>query len=272
VRDYKGIFERVESSLLDQARSREHAQAALDRCKHVGGMRFSDEECYRKLVHIIYYAGFTANTVTQKIPTIDKWFPSFPVVAEYDDAKVKQILADPDMIKFEAKARACVVNARGFKEVIKKYGSFHNYVASFHARDSGENWLQLKNDLRARFSRMGLITPYHFMMDIGLPVMKPDIVVSRIFYRLGLIPREQIKNDSDAEAVVRQGEQFAAATGHPIRYIDIVFVCYGQVRSMDIGLERGVCLGDRLGPRCNVCRATNECEYFKRQRAAGLSR
>jgi DNA-3-methyladenine glycosylase I len=99
------------------------------------------------------------------------------------------------------------------------------------------------------------------MMDIGLPVMKPDRVVARIFYRLGLIPREKIQYDSDAEAVVRQGEQFANATGHPIRYIDIVFVCYGQVRSLDIGLAQGICLKDR--PGCKVCKVTNDCDYFK---------
>lgn len=245
MRNYKGIFERVENALLDEASKgmpRADVQAALDEFKHVQGKRFSDEECYQKLVHIIYYAGFTANTVTQKIPTINKWFPNFTVVAEYDEGKLKEILADPDMIKFEDKARACILNAREFKKVVKQYGSFHHYVDSFDAQRSSDNWLQLKNDLRARFARFGLITPYHFMMDIGLPVMKPDIVVSRIFHRLGLIPREEIKNDSDAEAVVREGERFAAATGHPIRYIDIVFVCYGQVRSSDIGLERGICL------------------------------
>ena len=35
---------------------------------HVQGKRFTDTECYQKLVHIIYYAGFTANTVTKKSP------------------------------------------------------------------------------------------------------------------------------------------------------------------------------------------------------------
>lgn len=267
MRNYKQIFEQVESSLLKEAsRSmpRADVQAALDEFKHVEGKRFTDNQCYQKLVHIIYYAGFTANTVTQKIPIIDKWFPNFTVVAEYDDAKVKQILADPDMIRYEAKAVACILNAREIQKILAKYDSFHDYVDSFQTQHGSDNWLRLKNDLRARFVRMGLITPYHFMMDIGLPVMKPDIVVSRIFYRLGLIPREEIKNDSDAEAVVRQGEKFAAATGHSIRYIDIVFVCYGQVKSIDIGLERGICLGDKFKPRCKVCQVTNECEYFKK--------
>jgi DNA recombination protein RmuC len=31
-------------------------------------------------------------------------------------------------------------------------------------------------------------------------------------------------------------------TGHPIRYIDTVFVCYGQMKSPEVGLEHGLCL------------------------------
>ena len=107
---------------------------------------------------------------------------------------------------------------------------------------------------------MGLIMPYHFMMDIGFPVLKPDLVLSRIFYRLGLTKSERVKNDDDAEEVVEQGRRFASATGHPIRYIDIVFVLYGQVREIDFGLERGICLGDR--PRCDLCQITSDCRYF----------
>jgi DNA-3-methyladenine glycosylase I len=269
LRNYKTIFEQVEKTLLDEASKgmpRAEVQAALDEFKHIQGRRFSDNECYQKLVHDIYYAGFGANIVSQKLPTINKWFPDFAVVADYDESELKQILSDPNMIKFEDKARACIHNAREFKKLVKQYGSFHDYVASFKAQQSSDNWLRLKNDLRKRFARMGLITPYHFMMDIGLPLMKPDIVVARIFYRLGLIPREEIKKDSDAEAVVRQGEQFANATGHPIRYVDIVFVCYGQVRSTDIGLTQGICLGDKFKPRCKVCQVTSECNYFKTHR------
>jgi DNA-3-methyladenine glycosylase I len=269
MRNYKSIFERVEKALHDEASKgmpRADVQAALEEFKHIQGRRFSDSEAYRKLVHVIYYAGFGANIVGQKLHTINKWFPDFPVVAAYDEAKLKQILSDPDMIKFEDKARANILNAREFKKIVKQFGSFHDYVDSFNAQGSSGNWFKLKDDLRGRFARMALISPYHFMMDIGLPVMKPDRVVARIFYRLGLIPREEIKYDSDAEAVVRQGEQFADATGYPIRYIDIVFVSYGQVRSDDIGLAQGICLGDKFKPRCEVCKVTGECDYFKTHR------
>lgn len=56
MRNYKAIFDGVERSLLDEASRlmpRVDVQAVLDDYKHVEGKRFSDNECYQKLVHII---------------------------------------------------------------------------------------------------------------------------------------------------------------------------------------------------------------------------
>jgi DNA-3-methyladenine glycosylase I len=270
MRDYKSIFDTVEATLLQigsRSMPRAQIQACLDEYKHFEGSRYTDDECYTKLVHIIFYAGFRAATVTQKIPILNKWFPRYEDVASYSESDIHSIMADVEMIRHESKIRACVTNARTFKSIVSEHGSFQNYVDSFDATRSPANWNRLRDNLRARFDRMGRITPYHFMMDVGLPLMKPDIVVSRIFYRLGLIEREKISTDVDADAVVEQGRRFASVTGHPIRYIDIVFVCYGQVRTEEIGIERGVCLGDKFTPSCKLCKVTNECRnYFQRRK------
>jgi hypothetical protein len=37
---------------------------------------------------------------------------------------------------------------------------------------------------------------------------------------------------------------FARATGHPIRYIDLVFVAYGQMKS-ETSLAQAICLEDK---------------------------
>jgi DNA-3-methyladenine glycosylase I len=52
-----------------------------------------------------------------------------------------------------------------------------------------------------------------------LQVLKPNRVICRIFYRLGLI-----RSELDTEEALRQGRLLAQATREPIRYIDIVFV------------------------------------------------
>ena len=108
----------------------------------------------------------------------------------------------------------------------------------------------LKEELEFRFDYLGGITVYHFLTDIGLDVLKPDRVLVRIFQRLGLIESEK-----QLLKTVIQGRKFAAATGHSIRYIDIIFVTYGQQG------QEGICF--TKNPKCNLCGLTEKCNYYK---------
>jgi len=79
-----------------------------------------------------------------------------------------------------------------------------------------------------------------------------------IFERLGLIEtRKQIYK------AISQGKNFAEATGYPIRYIDIVFVAYGQDESIEFGIKKGIC--SETNPSCHLCGVTNFCNYYSQQ-------
>ena len=158
------------------------------------------------------------------------------------------------MIRNRRKIVACMKNANVFLKVIQQHGSFQQYIDSFGPTDSLENLVRLKEELQSRFHYLGGVTAYHFLTDIGLPVLKPDRVISRIFFRLGAIGAE----DQPWETVL-QGRKFAKATGLPIRYIDIVFVAYGQVQSLEFGVDQGICL---KRPRCQACGLTAYCRYY----------
>jgi DNA-3-methyladenine glycosylase I len=115
----------------------------------------------------------------------------------------------------------------------------------------------LKEELEYRFLGLGRITTYHFLTDIGSPVIKPDRVICRIFQRLGLID-----NEGQLLKTVIQGRKFAEATGQPIRYIDIIFVAYGQMQSKEFGIEHGICL--EKNPACSLCDAKRFCIFYSR--------
>ena len=255
--DYKSIFESIETSLIAEGSknlSAEKIQENLNWFKHIEGKKFSDNDYYQILVQVIFYSGFRAATVTAKIPVIRAYFPDYQTVAEYTEDKFNQILADCNMIRNRAKIKACIKNAYVFRSLIQKYGSIQNYIETFSPHTSFENIMRLKDEIENRFHRLGRITVFHFLTDIGLPVLKPDRVICRIFERLGLIEsREHI-----FEAIL-QGRKFAEATGLPIRYIDIVFVAYGQVQSREFGIERGICLEEK--PSCNLCNVKSFCSY-----------
>lgn len=257
---YEKAFLAVEESLLDygsQRMPREDIQKALDQYKTYGDRELTDDLCYDLLVQVVFYSGMRAATVTKKMPAIRESFADYRRVAEYSPAEVDRLLANDKVLRHRRKIEACVQNAKVMQEIVKRHGSFASYMASFDPNASFENLVLLKEELEARFAYLGGITVYHFLTDLALPVLKPDRVISRIFRRLGLVEleRQHLKT-------VIHGRKFAEATGLPIRYIDIVLVAYGQVRSIEFGIDRGICLDE---PRCNLCGLTDVCQFDRQE-------
>lgn len=190
---------------------------------------------------------------------IKKYFKDYIDVCNYNEEKIKEILNDKDMIKNEKKIRACYTNALVLKCIVEEHGSFKKYVDSFKPKDSFENLLLFKEEIQYKFAFFGGITSYHFMTDIGLPVLKPDRVITRIFERIGLIEDREQKLKT-----VIQGQKISEKTGYPIRYVDIILVNYGQLGKDDtFGLDDGICL--EKTPKCSICGITEYCKHYQNQ-------
>ncbi len=255
---YQSVFQQVEESLIHYGSRRlpsTEIRAALDVFKKFAGRELPDDLCFSILLYVVFYSGFRAAVVKARTETINRWFRDWRTVADYSDDDVTAIMADPGMIRNRRKITACIENAKVMRQLIAEHGSFARYIASFAPGDSFENLLLLKEELEARFQYLGGVTVYHFLTDIGMPVLKPDRVICRVFSRLGLTETE-----GQLLKTVLQGRKFAEATGLPIRYIDIVFVAYGQAQSTEYGIDRGICLKE---PRCRECGVKEYCNWYK---------
>ena len=208
----------------------------------------ADNDIYWTVVYVTFYSGMKAATVTDRLPAIKKHLYPLERVKDYCQDDVKRILGDPNTIHHKRKIEACIANAKEFDNILNRHKSFGKYLESFGPLEDEVAIDKLRADLRKRFQYLGERTVNHFLTDLGLNVLKPDRVICRIFTRLGLIHDE----DSLDEAV-EVGKTFAGATGFPIRYVDIIFVTYGQVG------EYGICL--EKNPKCNVCRVKEHCSY-----------
>ena len=245
------IFSKVEQTL-----KRNSGLSELDFAKKYSkfnDLKFSnrnDNEYFNILKVIVFYSGFKAEIVTKKLDVINKHFPDFKTISFFGDKENAVILLDKSMIRNKSKISATINNAKTFKEIVEKYGSFQQYLDSFKPNLSFENLMLLKEELEFRFDYLGGITVYHFLTDIGLPVLKPDRVLIRIFKRLGLI-----ENERQLLKTVILGRKFAEAFKKSIRYIDIIFVTYGQQG------ESGICF--TKNPKCQLCGLTEQCNYFK---------
>ncbi len=259
--NYEELFESIEKSLFAEGSKilpLKQIQERLRIFKHFETRELSDSDYYQILVNIVFYSGFKAATVSSKLETIHKHLGDFEIVADYEDQDIERILTDKNMIRHSGKIKACVKNARAFRDIIRKHGSFQNYIEEFNGKESEDGFVQLKEELKEVFSWLADVTVYHFLMDIGFQVLKPDRVICRIFERLGLIENRKRINQA-----ILQGKKFAQATGHPIRYIDIIFVAYGQDKSIEFGITNGIC--SEKNPLCHLCQAKSFCNYYSTQ-------
>ena len=78
-------------------------------------------------------AGLSWITVLKKRAAYRRAFDDFDYmqVAEYDERKVRSLLADPGIIRNELKIRSAIRNARAFIRVREEFGSFDNYIWNF---------------------------------------------------------------------------------------------------------------------------------------------
>lgn len=256
--NYKDIFEKAEKTLKKETWfSEAEFEQQYGLFKEFGNKKRTDQELFELLIMIIFYSGFRASTVESKVKIILAHFPDSKTVSKYSTNNLRTILADSKMIRNKRKINSCIANAKIFQDLVEKFVSFNNYLESFNANSSFENLILLKEELEYRFEYLGGTTVYHFLTDLGFNVIKPDRVILRIFKRLGLIESEK-----QLLKTVVHGRQFAKETGHPIRYVDIILVKYGQRGESEMfGLKNGICL--EKNPNCKVCGLTNYCEYYK---------
>lgn len=78
-------------------------------------------------------AGLSWYTVLKKRENYRRLFANFDVsaVANFDDAKIEQLLLDPGIIRNRLKVKAAVNNAKLFIEIQKEFGSFCTYIWAF---------------------------------------------------------------------------------------------------------------------------------------------
>ena len=107
----------------------------------------------------------------------------FNKVAKYKEAKIKQLLKNPGIIRNELKIRSAVRNANAFIEVRKEFGTFNKYIWQFVNNKPIQNsWKTMKDvpaktelaetisrDLKKRgFNFVGPTIVYAYMQATGM--------------------------------------------------------------------------------------------------------
>ncbi len=130
-------------------------------------------------------AGLSWRTILLKRDNYRRAFDRFDplAVADYDEAKVAELLIDPGIVRNRLKINSAIRNAQAFTEVQSAYGSFDQYVWGFvDGRPIVNEWESLRQipaetaesralsqDLKRKgFNFVGPTIMYAFMQAVGM--------------------------------------------------------------------------------------------------------
>jgi DNA-3-methyladenine glycosylase I len=97
-------------------------------------------------------AGLSWLTILRKREGYRRAFEDYDVVriAQYDEARVAQLLRDPGIVRNRQKVNSAVTNARALIEVQKEFGSFGNYLWGFVGHQTIKNAWTSDSEIPAR--------------------------------------------------------------------------------------------------------------------------
>lgn len=118
------------------------------------------------LTKIIFMAGLNRTVVENKWPGFLIAFAGFEPerVAGFTDEDVERLAEDESIIRYAAKIRAVVDNARVMADVADKHGSFGEWV---HAAVQQDGWAQTASELARCFSYISKASARNFLFAVG---------------------------------------------------------------------------------------------------------
>ena len=98
-----------------------------------GILNTNDNYLYEMLILESFQAGLSWECVLNKRESFRKAYDNFDInkVCNYDDNIIEELIQNKDIIRNKLKIKASINNSKIFKQIIKEYGSFYNYLSTF---------------------------------------------------------------------------------------------------------------------------------------------
>jgi len=147
--------------------------------KEWGVLNLNDKYLLEMLILESFEAGLSWECVLNKRKHFKKAYDNFDInkICNYDDKKIKELLNNKNIIRNKLKINSSINNAKIFKQIVKQYGSFANYLKTFtkgkiiYETNKTTNKLSdnLSEDLKKRGMKfVGSTIIYSYLQAIGL--------------------------------------------------------------------------------------------------------
>ena len=144
-----------------------------------------DRKLFEMLILEGVQAGLSWSLILKKREGYLQAFDGFDAykIAQYDDRKVQELLANPEIVRNRLKIQAAIRNARAFLELQSQYGSFDAFLWRFVGGQPIQNAWQILQEIpastresdavskelkRQGFTFVGTTICYAFMQAVGM--------------------------------------------------------------------------------------------------------
>ena len=144
-----------------------------------GQLVHDDQRLFEMLILDSFQAGLSWECVLNKREAFRKAFDGFDLekVCAYDEARMEELKQDAGIVRNSRKIKAAVENARIFREIVKEYGSFAEYLWGFtqgkvvYENDKASSPLSdaISKDLKKRgMTFVGTTIIYAYLQAVGV--------------------------------------------------------------------------------------------------------
>ena len=147
--------------------------------KEWGVLNLNDKYLLEMLILESFQAGLSWECILNKREHFKKAYDNFDInkICNYDNKKITELLNNKNIIRNKLKIESSINNAKIFKQIVKEYGSFANYLKTFtkdkiiYETNKTTNKLSdnISKDLKKRGMKfVGSTIIYSYLQAIGL--------------------------------------------------------------------------------------------------------
>jgi len=133
----------------------------------------NDDKYFENMARVIFQAGLGWKMIDKKWLNFKKAFADFSVdkVAQFGAAAVERLMKDEGIVRNRVKIMATIENAKEFKKIKTKHGSFQAYLEGL---DKSKNYALVIKELGKTFQRLGPSSARIFLYSVGEDVRHPQ--------------------------------------------------------------------------------------------------
>lgn len=142
-------------------------------------LRTDDKYLFEMLILESFQAGLSWECVLNKREAFKKAYDNFDIdkVCLYDDKKINELINNKDIIRNKLKIKASINNAKIFKDIVKEYNGFYNYLKTFTKGkiiyEIGKTTNKLSDDISKDLKKKGMnfvgsTIIYSYLQAIGI--------------------------------------------------------------------------------------------------------